>query len=45
MLAAGFENVRVEVKPGSREFIKNWLPGSGAEEHVASAAISASKPR
>lgn len=42
---AGFEDVRVEVKPESRDFIQEWFPGAGAEEHVASAAITARKPR
>lgn len=41
---AGFESVRVEVKPESREFIAEWIPGSGAEEVVASANIEAIKP-
>jgi len=42
--AAGFENVRVEVKKESREFIRDWLPGSGVENYVASATIEAVKP-
>jgi SAM-dependent methyltransferase len=41
----GFENVRVDVKAESREFIREWLPGSGAEDFVASATIEAIKPR
>lgn len=41
---AGFEMVRVAVKEESRAFIKDWLPGSGAEEYVASANIEAVKP-
>jgi SAM-dependent methyltransferase len=40
---AGFSDVRVEVKRESREFIQNWLPGSGAEDYVASATIQAIK--
>ncbi len=43
--AAGFEDVRVEIQQGSRDFIRNWMPGSGAESHVASATIAARKPR
>ncbi|MFO0563174.1 MAG: arsenic resistance N-acetyltransferase ArsN2 [Polyangiales bacterium] len=41
--AAGFSSVDVAVKEESREFIKDWLPGSGAENFVASAAITATK--
>jgi len=41
---AGFEDVRVEVKEASREVIRDWLPGSGVEEFVASASIEAVKP-
>ena len=41
---AGFEDVRVEVKPESRAFIRDWLPGSGVEDHVVSATIEAVKP-
>ncbi len=41
---AGFENIRVEVRDESRQFIKDWMPGSGAESYVASATIEATKP-
>ena len=41
---AGFVDVRVEVKPESRDLIKDWALGSGVENHVASAAISGRKP-
>lgn len=41
---AGFTQIRVDVKPESREFIKDWLPGSGVEDYVASASIEAVKP-
>ncbi len=40
----GFTDVRVDVKPGSREFIRDWMPGSGSEDYIASAAIGAVKP-
>ncbi|MDT8389457.1 MAG: arsenite methyltransferase [Lentisphaeria bacterium] len=40
----GFVEIAVDVKPESREFIKDWLPGSGIEDHVRSAEISACKP-
>ena len=41
---AGFTEVRIDVKPGSREFIRDWMPGSGSEDYIASAAIEAIKP-
>jgi SAM-dependent methyltransferase len=42
--AAGFEGIRVAVNEASREFIRDWLPGSGVERYVASATIEAVKP-
>lgn len=41
---AGFGSVKVNVRPESREFIRDWLPGSGVEDFVASATIEAVKP-
>jgi len=41
---AGFAAIRIDVKPESREFIRDWMPGSGAEDYIASAAVEASKP-
>jgi arsenite methyltransferase len=41
---AGFVDVRVDVKPQSRELIATWAPGRGIENHVASASIEARKP-
>lgn len=41
---AGFEEIRVDVNEASREFIRDWLPGSGVENFVASATIEAVKP-
>ena len=44
LLDAGFADVRVVEKAESREFIKDWLPGSGAEDFVVSANVTATKP-
>jgi SAM-dependent methyltransferase len=41
---AGLDKIRVEVKESSREFIRDWVPGSGVENYVASATIEAVKP-
>ena len=40
---AGFSAVTVEIKEESRAFIKDWLPGSGIENYVRSALITAGK--
>ncbi len=41
---AGFVDVEVEPSAGSRDFIAGWMPGSRAEDYVASASIRARKP-
>jgi arsenite methyltransferase len=41
--SAGFAEVRVTVKPESRAFIRDWMPGSHAEDYIASAIIEARK--
>ena len=42
--AAGFRDVRVAVKPESRDLVASWAPGRGIEDYVASAIIEARKP-
>jgi len=41
---AGFAEIAVRPQPESRAFIKDWMPGSGVEEYIASATIEAIKP-
>jgi arsenite methyltransferase len=42
--AAGFRDIRVTIRPESREMVASWAPGRGIEDHVASAMIEARKP-
>jgi len=44
LLEAGFEEVSITVKEESREVIAGWMPGSGAENFIASAKVCAVKP-
>jgi len=41
---AGFRKVRVTIRPESRVFIKDWAPGLGIEDYIASAFIEGFKP-
>jgi SAM-dependent methyltransferase len=44
MLAtAGFTRIEITINEQSAEFIRDWLPGSGAENYVVSAIIQAVK--
>jgi len=43
LAAAGFKDVRIDLKDYSQELIRGWFPGSRAEEFVASADIEAVK--
>ena len=45
LAASGFTGIRITVNKQSREFIRDWLPGSGAELYVASAMIEGTKRR
>lgn len=42
--AAGFRGECVKVKEASKEFIKDWFPGSGVERYVRSADVQGVKP-
>lgn len=42
---AGFIDILVEPQENSRMFVKDWVPGSDAENYVVSAKIKAVKPR
>ncbi len=44
LAAAGFDRIQVTIKPESRDLIASWAPGSGVENHVATALIQARKP-
>jgi SAM-dependent methyltransferase len=44
LVAVGFGDVRIDLEAESRTFIREWLPGSGAEELIASASVRAVKP-
>lgn len=44
MKNAGFENIRIQPKDESKEFIKDWAPGTNIEDYVLSATIEAVKP-
>ena len=41
--AAGFRNIQIAVNEASGNFIKDWVPGSGAENYIRSSIITAIK--
>lgn len=41
----GFVDIVIEPQENSRQFIKDWVPGSDAENYVVSAKIKAVKPK
>ena len=43
LMDVGFQAIGIETKEESREVIKQWLPGSKAEDFVVSANITAVK--
>ncbi|MDO9546838.1 MAG: arsenite methyltransferase [Pelolinea sp.] len=42
---AGFEEIEIQPKDDSREFIRDWIPNSNIENYVISATIQAIKPK
>ena len=42
---AGFENISISTVDRSKEFIREWVPGSRIDDYVISAYIEAFKPR
>lgn len=42
--AAGFVDISIVPKDGSKEFIRDWAPGHAVTDYVVSAAIEAKKP-
>lgn len=45
LAAAGFSEIEIATSEQSADFIRDWLPGSGAENYVVSAIIQAVKAR
>ena len=43
LAAAGFNDIEITIKPGSRELVESWAPGRGIENYAASATIGARK--
>lgn len=44
LIQSGFTNVVVKPKDDSKQFIKDWVPGSNMQNYIASAVIQAVKP-
>jgi arsenite methyltransferase len=45
LIEVGFQNVHIEIRPKSGQFLQHWFPDSGVERYVASADIEARKPK
>ena len=44
LIDAGFQQISIQPKDASREFIRDWAPGSRIEDYVVSATIEATRP-
>ncbi len=44
LVEAGFADIRIEPKDESKEFIRDWAPGSNVADYVVSATIEGVKP-
>jgi len=44
LAATGFTDIRITIKPGSREIVESWAPGKGIAGFAASATIECRKP-
>lgn len=44
LTAAGFDTITIDVKANAADIIKEWMPGSGAEQYVTSVYVMARKP-
>ncbi len=44
LVETGFVDISIKPKEESREFIREWEPGTKLEDHIVSASISARKP-
>lgn len=42
---AGFADILIRPREGSRTFIRNWVPGAKVEDYVVSATIEAVRPK
>jgi SAM-dependent methyltransferase len=42
--SAGFEQIRITPNAASREFIREWVPGTHIEDYIVSASIEARRP-
>jgi len=44
LIGAGFTDIKITIKDNAKDIIKDWMPGSGAENYVTSCSVTANKP-